>query len=89
MDFSFRKRLLRPEFANNVILCLEKYEEMHTRKNRNFIEPGLLPIKSVDYRSIISPIALNDSHLLPHEYGMNVLLKIILNEMQDHNPSLH
>ncbi|GFU54526.1 hypothetical protein TNCV_3024931 [Trichonephila clavipes] len=40
-------------------------------------EVGLLPIKSLDRRSVISPVALIEIQLLLCEYGINWLLRVI------------
>ena len=56
---------------------------MNTSKNRNSIEAGLLLLENVDYHSMISPVAVVDIHLLSCEYGINELLRVILNGMQD------
>ena len=50
---------------------------MHTREVWNCIEEGLLPIESVDNRSMISPVTLVD--IYPPSNVINMLLKIILN----------
>ena len=58
---------------------------MHSSKCRNFTETGLLPIKSMNYHSVISLIALFDIHSLSCKYGINGLLYVKLNNMQDLN----
>ena len=58
---------------------------MHTSKCRYLIEAGFLPSKSVDNHSLISPTALVDIHLQSYEYGINGLLRFILNGMQNLN----
>ena len=44
-----------------------------------------MSIENVDYGSTISPVALVDIHPLLYECGINELLKIILNSMQNFN----
>ena len=66
------------------MLCLE-WKEMHTNKCRKLIKAGSLPIVTVDYSSPISSITPSEIQPLSWEYGINGLLKIILNGMQDLN----
>ena len=58
---------------------------MHTSKCRNLIEAVALRIESVDYRFLISLVALVDIHPLSCKYGINGLLSVILNDKQDLN----
>ena len=54
---------------------------MHSDKYRHSIEARSLPIESVDYCSVLLPIALVDIHPLTCEYGIKGLLRVILNCM--------
>ena len=58
---------------------------MHTSKYRNSMEARSLPIVSVNFRPVISPVAHVDIHPLSCEYGINTLLRVILNDTQDLN----
>ena len=49
------------------------------------MEVGLFPKESVDFCSVILPVALVDNHPLSREYEINGLLRIILKDMQDLN----
>ena len=56
---------------------------MYTKKCQNWIGAGPLSINSVDCRSFMSYVVLINIHPLPFEYGINALLRVILNGMQD------
>ena len=58
---------------------------MHSSKCGVLCKAELFSIKSVDYLSVTSPITLADIHSLSNEYEINVLLRNILNSMQDLN----
>ena len=58
---------------------------MCTNKRPNSIDAGSLRIERVDYRFMILPVSLFDIHPLSCEYGINRLLRIILNGMQELN----
>ncbi|CAL1268282.1 unnamed protein product [Larinioides sclopetarius] len=49
--------------------------KMLTSKCRNSIEARSLPMESVDYRSVISPVAMVDIKPLSCEYAVNGLLR--------------
>ncbi|GFX59680.1 hypothetical protein TNCV_3754451 [Trichonephila clavipes] len=55
---------------------------MLTSECRNSIQAEFLPISCVDYCSVISPFALVEIQLL-YEYGINGVLRGILNGMQN------
>lgn len=78
-DFSFEKRFARSAFAQNMVLCLMQYEEMLTSKCRNSIKAGSLPMKSVNYHSLISPITRVEIQPLSYKYGINRLPWVIRN----------
>ncbi|GFS61099.1 hypothetical protein TNCV_4956081 [Trichonephila clavipes] len=54
-------------------------------KYRNLIDLRSLPIKNVDYHSVIPSNALVEILLLSNEYGINGLLRFMLDGMQDHH----
>ena len=59
---------------------------MHTSKCQNLIEARSLPVESVDSCSMKFHVALVNMHLLwstLSEYGINDLLRVMLNGMQD------
>ena len=59
---------------------------MHTSKCQNLIEARSLPVERVDSCSMKFHVALVNMHLLwstLSEYGINDLLRVMLNGMQD------
>ena len=56
---------------------------MHTSKCQNSIKAGSLPVKNVDYRSVMPLVALVDSQPLSCDYGINEFLRGVQNGMQN------
>lgn len=93
---SRHKRKIRGKFYIRKALCkidvCSEYRVMPQiiRKNAytqvsEFDRSRILPIESVSYRFLNSLIALVEIQPLPIEYGINGLLRTILNGMQDLN----
>ena len=79
------QKALQSEFAQIIMSYLEWYERMHTIKCRNSIWKRLLLMKSADIHSMVLFISLVDTYPLLCEYGINTLLRVTLNGVQDLN----
>ncbi|GFV26434.1 hypothetical protein TNCV_4308331 [Trichonephila clavipes] len=80
--------------AQKVEITFEERDERKVVRwffigGRNSIEIGSLPVESVANLSGISPIALIEIQPMSREYGMNRLVWVILNSLQNSSPSIN